>query len=256
MRAPARAPRDADDASVADQRETLTAHAKRVLRTRLAATACGVLDPCIALLQRLRTLSGCAPDANAEAGEDAFRPGKAKGGRGRDAEAGTEAAEAEAPKPKRRLLTFLIYFSILLAGGMGGGALAYELLASLLERQGAESRRVEAALSKQSKSTASNEQKLAQAEAKRAEAETKLAEAKARQAEVEKKLEAALNDSKAVAEKQKKLDEAVKLLDSLRGAPAGRSGTEGKARAPKSGDCTMVAGNVSALKECLEGFNR
>lgn len=226
----------------------------------------GVLDSGIALLQRLRGHTGGAQDADAEAGEDRSRPRSARQV-GRDAAAPSDEAQAEVPKPKRRLPGYLIYFCVLLAGGMGGGALAYELLAKALDRQGTESRRLEAAISKQSKSVASNQKKLDEAQAKRAEAEKKFEEAQAKRVEAEKRLEASLNDSTAAAEKQKKLDEAVKLLESIRAAdragnvprspPAGSSaGAERKPGAPKSADCNLRAGDVNALKDCVANFNR
>jgi hypothetical protein len=145
---------------------------------------------------------------------------------------------------------------------MIGGALAYELLAQLLERQSAESARLQAAMSKLSKSAGSNEKALQEAQAKRVEAEKKFEEAKKKQAEVEKKLEAALIDTKTVGEKQKKFDEAAKMLDSIRGtdrtgaAPRPSSGSEGKARPLKSADCGMAPGDVNSLKDCLKDFNR
>jgi len=267
-RAPARAPRAQAEESAVEETESLQAHAGRLVRTRLGAMACGVLDPCIAVLQRLRAGAGGAQDADTNGDEDSPRPRNARLGRGRDAVADAEEGEdeAEAPKPKRRLLAFLIYFSVLLAGGMAGGALAYELLAKLLERQAAESRRVEAAALKQSKSVASNQKKLDEAQAKLAEAEKKLEEAQKKQTEAEKNLEAALNDSKTAAEKQKKFDEAVKLLDSIRGADSSgnaqrspaisRNSAESKQRPLKSGDCTLAAGGIDALKDCVKDFNR
>lgn len=229
--------------------------------------ACGVLDPCIALLHGLRQRAGGAQDADAQTGGGGSRSRNARPGGARDAAAPSDEAEGEAPKPKRRLLAYLIYFSVLLAGCMAGGALAYELLAQLLERQATESRRVEAAMSKQSKSVASNQKKLDEAQAKRAEAEKKLAEAQAKRIEVEKKLEESLKDSKAAAEKQKKLDEAVKLLESIRGAersgnvprppPVGSSGGAERKPGPlKSSDCALVGGDVKALKDCVASFNR
>ena len=270
-RAPAHAPRAGAEESATD--ESLSHHAKRLASSRLHAIERSVLDPVIALLQRLRKATGAAEGAEEEGAEDRSRSKKTKPGRGLDAD--EDEAEAEAPKPKGRLLKFLIYFSVLLAGGMVGGALAYELLASLLDRQATESRRLEAAMSKQSKSVASNKKKLDEAEAKRAEAEKKLEEANKKQAEAEKKLEAAINDTKAAAEKQKKLDDAVKLLEQIRGserssatsrpAPAGSgtgvsssagSGAERKPGPSKTGDCTLAAGNVNALKDCVKDFNR
>jgi hypothetical protein len=270
-RATAHAPRaDADEPAA---EESLQHHAKRVVSSKVHALERAVLDPAIALLQGLRKASGAAEGAEEEGAEDRSRSKKTKPGRGRDAD--EDEAEGEAPKPKRRLLTFLIYFSMMLAGCMLGGALAYELLANLLERQATESRRLEAAMSKQSKSVASNQKKLAEAEAKRVEAETKLEESKKKQAEAEKKLEAAINDTKAAAEKQKKLDDAVKLLEQIRGserstpsprpAPASSgtgvtssadSGAERKPGPSKTGDCNLAAGNVNALKDCVKEFNR
>lgn len=263
MRAPARAARIPAEESAAE--ESLYAHASRLLRSRLGAVARRVLDAGIALLQRLRQRTGGAHALDAEDDENRSRLRHAEPGRRRDAAAPADEEEAEAPKPKHRVGAFLIYFSVWLAGGMVGGALAYELLAKLLDRQATHSRRLEAALSKHTKSAVSKQKNLDEAQTKRAEAEKKLEEAKKKQIEAEKKLEAALNDSKAAAEKQKKLDEAVKLLESIRAAdrsntaqraPPVSSSGEGRARPPKSGDCTLAARNINALKDCVEDFNR
>ena len=264
--APARASRDPDEASAAE--ESLLHHAERLMRARLSAMARRVLDPSIALLQRLRELAGGAQDADAEAGDDRSRPRNARPGGVREAAAHANEGEGEAgaPRPKRRLLTYLIYLSVLLAGGMVGGALAYELLAKLLYRQTTEIQRVQAALSKQTKSVASNQKKFTEAQTKRTEAEKMLEEAQKKQVEEEKKLEAVLKDSKVAAEKQKTLDEAVKLLESIRAADrlttaprsplVGSGNTELRLRSPKSGDCTLAGRGVNALKDCVEEFNR
>lgn len=273
---PARAPRAQDEESSGE--ETLQHHAKRLMQSRLHACERAILDPMIALLQGLRKGAGASDGADEE-GEEG-RPRSRKAGRGQGHDAATDAEDgeqAETPKPRRRLLTFLIYFSVLLAGGMIGGALSYELLFKLLDRQATESKRLEAAMAKLNKSTASNQKKLDEALAKRTEAEKKLEEAKKKQTEAEKKLETALNDSKSAADKQKKLDDAVKLLEQIRGAersgaaqrppaPSGggsatgssavSGGGEGKARPLKSGDCALVAGDVKALKDCVKDFNR
>lgn len=263
-RAPARAARAPADESAVE--ESLWQHAKRLMLARLVAMACDVLDPCIALLQRLRPRTGGAQGPDAQDEEDRSGPRKAGAGGGRDALVRAGAGEGEdrvdAPKPKRRLFAFLIYLNVLLAGGMVGGALAYELLAKLLDRQATESRRIEAAMSKLSKSAASNQKKLDEAQAKRVDAEKKLEDAKKKQIDAEKKLEAALNDTKVAAEKQKKLNEAVKLLESIRGADRLNSvqrsapASASERRPTKSGNCTLAAGNISALKDCVEDFNR
>ena len=259
-------------------------HAKRLVKSRLHVLERAILDPIIRLLQRLRKGTGASESPDDEGDEDRPKSRKAKPGGGRDVEeqADEGEGEGETPKPKGRLLAFLIYFNVLLAGGMIGGALAYELLAQLLERQSAESAGLQAAMSKLSKSTGSNEKALQEAQAKRVEAEKKFEEAKKKQVEVEKKLEAALNDAKTLGEKQKKFDEAAKMLDSLRATDrsagmAGAAGTagaagaagatsaprlpsagnsDGKARPLKSGDCPMAAGDVKGLKDCVKDFNR
>ncbi len=256
---PVRAKRNQEDNPVAEAEETLPHHAQRLMQSRLRAMVRAVLSPFIAFLQRLHKRTG----GDQESGEDESEEGRAGPRKGRSVsgrDAGSHPGEeevAKAPKPKFRLLTFLIYFNVLLAGGAIGGALAYELLAQLLERQSAESVRLQVAMAKLSKSTSSNEKALKEALAKRVEAEKKLEEAT-------KKLEAALSETKAAAEKQKKFDEAAKLLDSIRapdrsGAaprpPAFGSG-EGKARPLKSGDCSMAAGDVKSLQDCLKDFNR
>ena len=179
--------------------ESLWTHAKRALRTRAGAAATAVLDAGIASLQRLRKAAGGARDADGAADEDRRRPRDDRpndrpGGR-RDAAAPSAQAVAPAPKPTRRLLAFLIYLSVLLAGGMGGGALSFSLFAKLLDRQSAENRRVKATLSKNSKSTAADKKELELAQSKRIEAE--------------KKLEASIAEhAKSSPEKQTKLDEA------------------------------------------------
>lgn len=239
--------------------ESLGHHLSRTIRSRVGAAICGVLDPCIAWLQGLRKQAGGAPDADVPTMEErrstprAARPGEHH-------EAVTQ--EIQAPKPRRRLLTYLIYFSVLLAGGLAGGAVAYELLEKLLHRQSIENQRTEAAMAKQSKSVASNQSKLDKAEAKRSEAEKNLVEAK-------KKLETALKDSNALAEKQKKLDQVAKLLEQIRAADAAGAGTrllsanrsggnrsETNSSSPKSADCTLSSGNIKAMRDCLESFNR
>ena len=261
--ASARAPRATDTEVIGT--ESLGHHLFRTVRSHVGAAVCGVLDPCIAALQGLRRRAGGAPTADGQAGEGRSRPKAARQGEPHDA----ATQEIEAPKPRRRLLTYLIYFSVLLVGALAGGAASFELLSKLHFRQSAENQRVEAAMAKQSKSVASNQSKLDSAEAKRSEAEKNLVEAKKKQAEAEKKLETALKDANAMAEKQKKLDQVAKLLDQIRVAeglgaaprsvPASSSGAnrpEARQGSPKTGDCTLSAGNIKAMKDCLESFNR
>lgn len=271
--APAHMPRAEAEETSAE--ESLPHHARRLAGFRLRAMVRAILDPFIALLQRLRKRGGAAQGSDEEEEEDDSRPARDrqrkarpggahdKGGHEREGK-DEGSVESEAPKPQHRVRAFLIYFSLVLAGGMLGGALAYELLAKLLERQAADNRRLETSVAKLTKSAASNQKKLEEAEAKRAEAVKQLAEAEKKQAEAEKKFQAAQTDVKAGAEKQKKFDEAAKLLEQIRGgdrpgsaprpAPAGSG--EGRQRPQKTGDCALAAGDVKGLKDCVKEFNR
>lgn len=248
VRAPARVAHASTEEPVAE--ESLWAHARRVLRSRVSAAATAVLDAGIALLQWLRKRAGGAQDPDAEAGEGRprSRTDRPAGRRDAAAHSAEVEAEAEAPKPRRRVRAFFVYLSILLAGGMGGGALAYDLLAKLLDRQAVESRRLEAAASKQAKAAATVQKKLEDAE---------------------KKLEVSLAEyTKSAAEKQKKLDEAEKrpvpilAAEGAGQAPRPSPGSAGREPRPpktplKTGDCTLVgSGNVAALKDCVADFNR
>lgn len=260
--------------------ESLSAHAKRVLRARLSAAAGRILNAGIALLQRLLARVGAAPDDGVETQERRSRPSNARRAGARDDRELEDETQAEPPVPQHRLRSFLTHFGVLLCGGMAGGALAYELLAIHLERQAAENQRVAAALAKQSKAAASNRKELEQAKAKLLEvekkpveadpklleAEKKLAQAEAKRIEAENRLEAyRAESSKVSVEKQKKLGEALKILESVsagdrsgqvqRSRPASY-GSAGRARPAKSGDCALGSGNVSALTDCLKEFNR
>lgn len=260
--APAHAPRATDTEVIGT--ESLAHHLSRALWSHVGTAVCGVLDPCIAGLQGLRRRAGGAPAADPHAAEGHSKPRAGRPGEQHDA----ATPEVQAPKPRRRLLTWLIYFSVLLAGALAGGAASFELLAKLLYRQSAENQRVEAAMAKQSKSVASNQAKLEASEAKRSQAEKSLVEAKKKQAEAEKKLETTLKESNALADKQKKLDQVAKLLEQIRLAEAPGAGSrpvpassshrpETARQSPaKTADCTLSSGNIKGMKDCLESFNR
>ena len=262
--ASAHAPRATDTEVIGT--ESLAHHLSRALRSHVGTAVCGVLDPCIAGMQGLRRRAGGAPAADPHAAEGHSKPRAGRPGEQHEA----AAQEMQAPKPRRRLLTWLIYFSVLLAGALAGGAASFELLYRSLQHQSAESQRVEAAMAKQSKSVASNQNKLEAAETKRSEAEKNLVEAKKKQAEAEKKLELALKDANVLVDKQKKLDQVAKLLEQIRLAEASGAGSrpmpassnggqrpETTRQSPaKTGDCTLSSGNIKGMKDCLESFNR
>ena len=171
-RAPTRVAQASADEPVAE--ESLYAHAKRSFRSTVGSAVTAVLDPGIAYLQALRKRAGGAQGANGEVDEDRRVSRSDRPGGRRAAASPLAEVEVQAPKPKRRLRAFLVYLGVLLAGGMGGGVLAYELLEELLVNQFAKGERLETMTSKLSKSAATTQQKLEEAQAKRIEAEKKL----------------------------------------------------------------------------------
>jgi hypothetical protein len=235
--------------------EGLWAHAQRVLRAKAGAAAAAILDPAIAFLQRVRRQSVGDGGAAAESEEDRHdsrrdRPGAQRSGAGaRSAPLPDDSAETPvAAPPKRRLRGFLVYLSVMLAGGMGGGALAYDLLARLLANQAAETRRVEAASAKQAKAAASAQKQAAEAEAK-------LSDSLAEHARVSSELQQKL----AEAEKRQgpslaaEATAAAKPPPKLAAAPVRAAG---KARPLRVGNCNLSQDNVAALKDCIEVFNQ
>ena len=159
--------------------ETLSAHAKRALRTKVRARVTAVLDAGIALLQRLRRKVGGVQDA--EEGED--RPGSRRDQpreRGRTA---TPEPVAEVPKPRRRLRAFLITLGVLLLGGVAGGAVAYIQFQKQLGVQLQEKQRLQAELAKKTRPTGETAKAFEQEQLRRARAEEKLAASLAEYAE-------------------------------------------------------------------------
>lgn len=288
-REPARADRDSAEAPAA--KESLYAHARRSLKTAARAAATAVqsavrrattpaLDAGIVLLQSLRKrVVGTQGDDKATSDGGSGSRKDRPGGRRDD-------AAPEASAPRRRLGPFLVYLGILLAGGMGGGALAYHLLEERLSHQTAEN--VPAAVVKSDKpvpvaATSKNpeaeqtdnadaEKQLEEAQAKLEEMQGKLEEVQEKLEETQtarvnadKKLAAALAGyTKSAAEKQKKLDETEKRLAMLSAERAGSGqrpslasrDSAARRHLVKAGNCDLGTGNVDALKDCLRDFNR
>lgn len=172
--APAASPRSREPTDEPAAEETLAAHARRALRTRVRTRVTAVLDAGIGFLQRLRTQAGGEP-------EKAEDPGDRRGARPDRSEARGSASSppgetpVEAAKPKHRLRAFLIHLGVLLIGGIGGGALAYTLFQQQLDRVLDDSQRREAALSKQTRSSAEIQKAFDNEQTQRADAEKKLA---------------------------------------------------------------------------------
>lgn len=230
-----------------------SARAKQVL---LAATT-GAIDTGIASLQRLRQRAAGTEDPDERRDHDRKRPGKRAAMERPGGKPATE--EPVVPKPRRRLRSLLVYLSVMLAGSMGGMALAYDLLAHLLDHRSAEIKRQEVRMSKYSKSVAELEKKLDQQQAKQIEAETRLAAA-------------LVENEKKLGELQAKRTEAeTRLASALAGRAsnprrredtgsnrgsrsAARSGQAGWARA---GNCTLGSGNIrSVLNGCIADMDR
>lgn len=230
--------------------ESLPAHARRTLLARVRARIAAFLDASIALLQGLRGKVGGAQDA----GKDEDRPGSRPELPGeRERTAPPDEAAAESPKPRRRLRAFLIYVSVMLAGGIGGGALAYSQLQKQLGQLLEENLRQEAALVKKIKSDAKTLATFEEERTRRAEAEKKRA------------LSLAEHSGPTIG-KQKQLDAAEKQLAALhageatrsvqRQAPASRRSDSSKSRPARSGNCTLDTKNIDTLKSCIDDFNR
>ena len=247
------------------------ARAKQVL----LAAATAAIDQGIASLQRLRQRAVATEQPHEGRDDDDARAGDARGKRGREhalegdtrgrrgkPEAGARpggepaAEEPVAPKPRRRLRSLFVYLSVMLAGAMGGMALAYNLLAQLLDHRSAEIHRKEVKLSENSKSMAELKQKVDQRQAKQTEAETRLAAALAE------------NDKK-LGELQQKRAEAEARLASVLAGRAGNSQRQedggssqaaarnGLAGRTSAGDCNLGSGDIrSVLSGCIAEMNR
>jgi hypothetical protein len=216
----------------------------------LLGAANAVIDSGIAFLQRLRQRSGGAQ--HADECRDHERPGKPATMERARGEA--VSAEAEAPKPRGRLRRMLVYLGVMLAGSMGGTALAYNLFAQALDRQSAEITRQEVKLSKYSKSAVELEKKLEQAQ--QVEAETRLAAALAQN---EKKI-GELQAQRGEEETQPGNAPAAHAGNPQRQQDAGKSGAaarSGQTAWTRSGSCTLSSGNVrSVLKGCIADMER
>ncbi|WP_296893304.1 hypothetical protein [Thiobacillus sp.] len=172
--APAASPRSREPTDAPAAEETLAAHARRALRTRVRTRITAVLDAGIGFLQRLRTKAGGEPEKADDADDRrGARPDRAEARRG--ASAAPAETPVEAPKPKRRLHALLIYVSVLLVGGAGGGVLAYTLFQQQLDQVLNDSLRQEAARSKKTRPSADIQKAFDNEQTQRADAEKKLA---------------------------------------------------------------------------------
>lgn len=160
------------------------------------------------------------------------------------------------PKPRRRLRSLLIYLSVMLAGSMGGMALAYDLLAQLLDHRSAEITRQEIKMSKYSKSVAALEKKLGQQQVKQTETETRLAAALAQN----EKERGELQTTRAEAETRLASALAGRASNPRRREDTGSNGggaRSGQAGWAKAGNCTVGRGNVrSVLTDCIAQLDR
>jgi len=211
----------------------------------LLAAARVALDNCIAFLQGLRRRAGAA--AERDAPREHERPGKrATAGRLVD-EAAAEAVIA--PKPRRRLRRLLVYLCAMLAGAMLGTALAYKLLAQLLERQALEIQRQELRLSGYSKSVSELKGKLARQQAQRAEVEARLAKSLAENAKTLEQMRARQTSALAGRARTPSPADGEDRGDGI--ARKARGGWTG------SGNCTVGSGDVrSVLAGCIAEMNR
>lgn len=225
------------------------ARARRALHARVSAA----IDVTVALLLQLRNRAGVTEQEG-----EARRANSARPEKGRQAKQSRHEIQEEtsAPKPRRRLRSLLAYLAVMLAGGMGGMALAYDLLEKLVEHRSAERERLQAKLSKNSKSLAALRKSLDLQQATREEAQTRLA---ASLAENEKK-RGEMQEQRARLDARLASVLAQRASDSPRQADAGaNAGSVG--RSPSgwagSGSCTLGSGDVRVvLKDCIADMNR
>lgn len=246
--APAASPPSSEPIVTPAAADSLSVHARRTLRTRLRGQITAMYGAGVAFLLRLRRQAGEAP-GKVEDADDRAGAGPDRSESRRDASTDPAESPAADAKPSRRLRTSLIYAGVLLVGGLGGGALAYILFQQQLDQMLSDKLRQEAARSKQARPSAEIQKAFENEQAKRIKAEATLAES-----------------SKSMAETQKKLDAAEKQLAALHVADGSNSGrleilasrtsSDYRSHALKSGDCTLDAKNVGALKNCIADFNR
>lgn len=223
-----------------------SAHGKRAL----FATATVTLDRGIACLQGLRKRA--AGEAERDAPSEHRRPGNRAMAQLRMDE--PVAAAATAPKPRRRLRRVLVYLSVMLAGGMFGTALAFNLLTQLLSQQTLELQRKELKLAGYSKSVAELQRRLAQQQTQRAEVEARLAKSLAQNATTLEQMRA----QHAAAEAR--LAQALAARASIATSPKDAVG--GIARSARggwtgSGNCIVGSGDARAvLANCIAAMNR
>ncbi|MFN7088077.1 MAG: hypothetical protein ACK4N4_15820 [Burkholderiales bacterium] len=216
-------PPPADEAAAQPR---LFARVKHALRAAMSAAASALSAPGRALLRRLRKQE--TGDADAKSAENTDEPAKNRP-HARHDEA-QPAAPPAAPQPRRHLRAVLIHLGVLVAGGMGGGALAYNLLGTLLYQQFEKSRHLAVENSKLSRAAAAARKKLETAETER------------------------LAAAKKFEEEKKKL-EALLAAERARNAPM-LAASDGTARPLKTGECALSKGNLASLKSCIEDFNR
>lgn len=166
--APAAPPRTREPTDEPLAAETLAAHARRALRTGVRARVTTALDAGIAFLERLREKTGGVR----EKAEDI--DGRRRSAR-RGASAAADETPGDVPRPKRRLRALLIHLGVLLAGGIGGGVLAYTLFQQQLDRVLTDSLHRDAARAKQAQPATDIQQAFEDARVQRGDAEKKLA---------------------------------------------------------------------------------
>jgi len=134
---------------------------------------------------------------------------------------------------------------------VGGGALAYGLLTNAPEQKTAESTDVESAPAKGAEEPGANQEKPDESQAGRIEAENKI-EAPS------------VEEAKSAVATQRKLGTAEQPAAPAAAAPGKVQTTptgygthdSGRKQVLKTGECSLVAGNVAALRDCVDKFNR
>lgn len=149
-----------------------------------------------------------------------------------------EDARAQRDDAEKKLAASLAAYSASTSG-------AAARLETLLGAQLQENRRLETALAEQTRSGAEARRALEAEAAEHRDAEAKLAQS-----------ESALSDKQKQIDAVKKRPAALDGVDGPRAAAQGTTTRRRESRPLKSGNCTLDAGNVAALKGCIESFNQ
>lgn len=216
---------------VASVGEDPAVHAKRSFPVSIMDKAAAILDAAIDALPKLRKSTGGA---------------SATGNEGELEEMAGQPAATPAP---RRIRAVLIYLGVLIVGGAGGGAIVYELLSSNAEQHSTETHSTETA-------AASDVKASSESGAKTEEKKPEVSHTESAKPVAESQAGLKTNAADAAQKPVSVLASVLAEEKAEKAAPVQANGATAAKRPLKSGDCKLAGGDIAALKDCVEKFNR